>query len=557
MKAEHRQVFKLLFRHQKQQWRLALAAGLLLLFSAALQLPAPLITRYLVDEVIPSGDFLRLHALAAALVLVVAAYHGSSYLLHRVTVENRVRVEESLRRSLWEKVLLAPASLAEGERKGYLQARLDADVDRVGDLFLDSLLEVVLQVVTLLVGVGLLLYLNVFLAIVSFLAVPFFVWTSKRYMGALEGQSGERQEAWARFRGVLVELLSLFATVKAHAGEPRAREIHQQNLRRALEADRCYGFLSAKASAVAAVGGAVLPLFVLWYGSWAIMHGRFTLGSFLAFHGALGYLFGPVQALVGVSFDVAGAMAAGKRLVELSGWPEEGARFGGKPLPKVFTLEARQLWVSPGEGRVVGPVSFVLEPGMWLALVGGSGVGKTSVLRALIGMAEIVEGEVLVEGTPLSHFSLTELRKKVALVGQEPRFFAGTVRENLAVFAANPSDLALEEILECCMLRETMAALPEGLDTHLAEGGISLSGGERQRLALARALLLRPNVLLLDEITAGLDGKTEERLLHRLRALPWKPAVLVVTHRLAPLRFVDEIVSMGQVDAAARRTELA
>lgn len=546
MKPEHRRVFKLLWQHQKKQWPLACAAGFLLFASAALQLPAPLVTRYLIDQVIPSGDFSRLHVLAGVLVAVVAAYHGFSYLFHRVMVENRVRVEQSLRTALWEKTLLSPASLTEGEHKGYLQARLDADVDRVGDLFLDNFLEVLLQVVTLAVGVGLLFYLNSFLAVVSLLAVPFFVWTSQRYMGELERESAARQEAWARFRGVLVELLSLFATVKVHAGEGQAKERYRLHLGAALETDRRYGFLSAKASTVAAVGGAVLPLFVLWYGAWAIMKGQFTLGSFLAFHGALGYLYGPVRSLVGVSFDVAGALAAGQRLVEVMDWPQEGTGFGVALVSEKPTVVVHELQVEPGEGCMVGPISFALKPGAWVALVGETGVGKSSVLRALVGLAKIVGGEVLIDGMPFSHFSLSQLRRAMVLVAQEPRFFAGTIRENLFLFAPQASKRELQEVLERCVLKETVRRLPQGLDTPLAEGGASLSGGEKQRLALARALLLRPKVLLLDEITAGLDRATEQQLLHELQRLPWKPAILWVTHRLAPLGFVDEVVEMKQ-----------
>ncbi len=549
MKPEHRRVFQLLWQHQKKQWPLACTAGLLLFASAALQLPAPLVTRYLIDQVIPSGEFSRLHLLAGVLVAVVAAYHALTYLFHRVMVENRVRVEQSLREALWEKTLFAPVSLTEGEHKGYLQARLDADVDRVGDLFLDTFLEVLLQVVTLLVGVGLLFYLNSFLAVVSLLAVPFFLWTSQRYMGALERESGVRQEAWARFRGVLVELLSLFATVKTHGGESPAQGKYREGLNHALTSDRRYGFLSAKASTVAAAGGAVLPLFVLWYGAWAIMRGQFTLGSFLAFHGALGYLFGPVRSLVGASFDVAGALAAGQRLLEVMDWPQENVSFGTGLLPRKPTVEVRDLRVEPGQGRTVGPVSFVLQPGAWVALVGETGVGKSSVLRALVGMAKVAGGEILIDGTPLCRFSLSELRRSVVLVAQEPRFFAGSIRENLVLFAPHAGERELEEVLARCVLQEALRRLPQGLDTPLAEGGASLSGGEKQRLALARALLLRPKVLLLDEITAGLDRATEQRLLHQLHCLPWNPAILWVTHRLAPLGFVDEVVEMQQQKA--------
>jgi len=513
-----------------------------MLVAALLQLPAPLLTRYLLDHVIPSGDFSRLHWFALLLVAVVAGYHAASYAFHLATIENRVRVERAIREGLFTSVLAAAPAAFEGERKGYLQSRLDADVDRIGDLFLDTFLNLALHVLTLIFGVGLLVYLNPFLAAVSLVSLPFFVWTSKRYAGRLYAASGARQEAWAQLRGKLVELLAMGPALKLHGRETEAKGHFREALQQALREDRGLGFLQARASAVANVAGAVLPLFVLWYGVWAIMRGQFTLGSFLAFHAALGYLYGPVEALVGLGFGLASGTAAGMRLVAIAGLPREQERFGSKPLPPRFSLRVQHLEVRVAEGRVVGPLSFSLQPGQWVALVGPTGSGKSSVLKALVGFRAVEAGAVTVNGEPLHDFSLPCIRERIALVPQDPVLLAGTVEDNLRLFQPKAGSWSWEQALWHAAL--DLDKLSQGLRTPVAEGGASLSGGERQRLALACALLRKPAVLLLDEVTAGLDVDTEHQLLERLRQLPWNPAILWVTHRAAALRFVSQVVSM-------------
>ncbi|MGC8915988.1 MAG: ABC transporter ATP-binding protein [Thermoanaerobaculum sp.] len=550
MNAEVRRVFALLWRHQRRQWRLAAAAALLLLFTAALQLPAPLVTRYLLDVVIPSRDFARLHVLALSLVAVVAAYHGASYLFSRLVIVNRLRVEKTLRQELFTCLLDAPVAALHRERKGYWEARLDADVDRLGDLFLDSALNIGLQVVTLVVGVALLFYLNPFLATVSLVSMPGFAWLSQRYSRRLYHATARLQEAWARFRGKLVEMLSLAPTVKVHGAEEKAARTFAHELSGALEMQKEYGFLSARASTASQLAAAVLPLFVLWYGAWAIMGGSFTVGSFLAFHAALGYLYGPVHNLVGMSFDVAGALAAGRRLVEIADLPREAALFGAARLAGAGTLELEEVVVAVGEGKTVGPVSLRLAPGQWVALVGPTGVGKSSVLQAIVGIKPVVSGRILVHGQPHGCVRLGELRRQLALVSQDPELWAGTVGDNLRFFSPDGPGLLPEDALWYAVLDQGTATIP--VAAAVAEGGSSLSGGERQRLALACALMRKPQVLLLDEVTAGLDPATETELLRRLRQLPWRPAILWVTHRHGILREMDGVVAMEGGPTLAR-----
>lgn len=536
--------WKVILKYQKRHWKLSLLAFFLLLFSSLLQLPAPLITRYLIDDVLGSKDYFKLNSVALILLFVLLFYRLSSYLFQRVVIENRIRVEGELRKDLWERLIFGPSAKFDLEHKGYLQSRLDSDVVVVGNLFLTNILDIGLNIATLIVGIFLMFYLNLTLAIVSLLCLPLFVYISRKFSFRLQLLSGERQEVWARFRGILVEFLQMFLILKVYSSEKKSLESYEEHLNKALSKDKELGLLSTLATTLSGFLTGLLPLFVLWYGLFLIMKDHFTIGSFLAFYSALSYVYGPIGSLVNISFDVNTSLAAANRITEILETPKEEYCFGKKELKEVKAIDVVDLIVSPSEGKETCPINFSLKKGEWLGIVGETGCGKTSLLKTIVGLISAKKGRVLLNGDDLYCYSLSTIRKKIALVPQEAVLFRGTFKENLLFFKGDLTEDKLNELLKYCLLENVFQKFKNGWNEDIAESGATLSGGEKARISLLRALVVEPEVLLLDETTSQLDMTTEKELLVKLKSFPSKQTVIIVSHRPSVLEFTDKVLEV-------------
>jgi subfamily B ATP-binding cassette protein MsbA len=524
----------------------AATAGGLMLLGGLLQLPAPLLTRYLFDRVLPSGNTGQLTLFVTLIAGLLLLGTGVGTLQARLSLACRYGAEEGVRKAALARLLAAQRSWLDSQASGYLLSRLDDDIDQIHHVLLDPILTVAMQGLTLAAGVALAFYLQPRLAWVTLLSLPLFLASLVTFSRNLRRLASERQERWARFRGVLVEGLAQSLVLQASGRQRAFEERAGREAGAALTMARRTEWAQVLAGSLTGLIAAALPLFVLWYGVHEIMVGHFTIGGFIAFNTCIGYLYGPVRALVDLRLDLHTALAAGSRIVALLDAPEASSAFGITPLNSFERLDVSgvSFTYEDGASRGCRGVTLSLHRGESVALVGPSGSGKSTFLRVVLGFAQPEAGHLTINGRDYRNYRLESLRARIGYVPQEPELFQGTLLENLVLFESGPDHAWIQWLLDACRLNASLRRFPRGLDTPVQEAGSSLSGGEKQRFAIARALYSKPELLLLDEATSAMDPDTESALVNVLLTLPWKPAILFATHRHGILPAFDQVITL-------------
>ncbi|MBN1327719.1 MAG: ABC transporter ATP-binding protein, partial [Candidatus Cloacimonetes bacterium] len=285
------------------------------------------------------------------------------------------------------------------------------------------------------------------------------------------------------------------------------------------------------------------PVLILSYGGYEIIGGRLSLGSFIAFSSFTGYLLGPASRLANLNLHLQKALKALERIAEILAMPEEGKPSNRIILPDCFKLSFRQIDFSYEPGfRVLKNLDVELSSGERIGLMGGSGTGKTTLLHLICGLIYPDSGEILLNGNILGRNGLLGLRKQIAVVGHKAELFDDTIMNNIMAGNSKASCHEVERFCRLVNAHEFITQFPEGYDTRIGFQGEYLSAGQQQRIALARALISKPRILILDEVTANVDGKSQNYLLRTIYSLPRNMLILMVSHRYSTIRECDRVL---------------
>jgi thiol reductant ABC exporter CydC subunit len=444
---------------------------------------------------------------------------------------------------------LAPAQL-EGYRHGDLLARMVADVDALQNLHLRAVVPPIVALVAGVVAVGVtgafLPAAGLVLAaglVVGGVAVPALA-------GAL-GRRGGRRQATARgeLSAELVELLGAAPELVAYGGEGDALtrlRVADRALVRLARRDALVGGV-ADGAGLAVVGATVAGVLAVAVGASSDGHLDRVLIAMLALLALAS--FEAVQPLAAAARELSATLAAGRRVLELADREaaivDPTAPAAPPRWPFAVALEGVSARYARGERPALNGTSFRLEPGRRLALVGASGAGKTTVVNLLLRFLDPEDGRVTIAGRDLREYRQQDVRRAIAVAGQDSHVFSASIRENVRLARPDAKDGEIERALRRARLWPWVAGLPDGLDTDVGEDARDVSGGQRQRLVLARALLVDAPVLVLDEPTAHLDPSTAQELMRDVFAAVDDRSVLLITHRPEGLDLVDEIIRIG------------
>lgn len=534
-----------------QPYRLQLFIGFTLtLLATAATLVPPYLTMPLMDEVLipfQNGapiDYhkatLYLSGLLGAALLAWGLGWAHTYILARVSE----RIGADLRNTAYSHLQHLSLEYFGGKRTGDLMSRVGAETDRIC-LFLSlHLLEFASNVLMITMTAIILFSIDPWLALATLLPLPFIAWMIQAVRDKLRFGFEKADRVWSEITSVLADTIPGIRVVKAFAQEQREisrfREANRRNLAINDRVNRVWALFSPSVTLATEVG-----LLVVWiFGIWLISERQISVGVLAAFLSYIGRFYLRLDSMSRFISVTQKAAAGAKRIFDIldrvSSVPQ--AADPVRPGRMQGRIEIRQAGFRYGNRQVIHGLDLDIAPGEMIGLVGHSGSGKSTLLNLICRFYDVSEGSIRADGTDLRDLDIEAYRRNIGVVLQEPFLFFGTIAENIAYGKPDASREQIVAAARAAHAHEFILRLPQGYDSLVGERGQALSGGERQRISIARALLIDPRILILDEATSSVDTATEKEIQKALDNLVRGRTTIAVAHRLSTLRKADRLV---------------
>ena len=523
--------------------RLALAV-VCIIMAAGANLYLPWIIKDMIDDVLMSKDMVMLNLIAAGILVVMFTrgvfYYGQSYLVSYVGQ----RVIIDVRSVLFRKFQRMPLSYYDKQQTGTVMSYITNDVAVMQSAIVDNLIELVTEGSILIGSLAMMIYLDWKLSLLTWMTIPLVGFAMKIFGRKLKRSSTVIQERVAEITSLLQESISAIRVVKSFVRESyeikRFEEQNWRNFQAAMKNVKLSSLLTPTVEFLAAIA----VTFIVWFGGYEVVNEVITAGELVAFLTYAVNLANPVKRLSRVYAAIQKAMAAAERVFDIMDLDEKITDVpGAKPLPPIKgKVEFKDITFSYKEGQpALQHISLKAEPGQMIALVGPSGSGKSTIANLIPRFYDVDSGVITIDDHDIRQVTADSLREQIGLVPQETMLFSTSVMENIRYGRLEATDEEVIEAAKAANAEEFIKELPEGYDTKLGERGLNLSGGQRQRLAIARAILKNPRVLILDEATSALDTESEKIVQDALDNLMVGRTSFVIAHRLSTIFNADQI----------------
>lgn len=543
-----------------------LAGFLLTLASTAANLVPPYLTIPLMDELlIPHQTGTPITAAAVtpyliglfgAAALAWALGWARTYILARVSE----RIGADLRTSTFEHLMKQSLEYFGGKRTGDLMTRIGAETDRINVFLSLHLLDFATDVLMIVMTAIILFSINPWLALVTLLPLPVIAWMIHTVRDRLRTGFEKADRVWGEVTNVLADTIPGIRVVKAFAQEARETQRFRDANRRNLEVNdrvnRVWSLFGPTVTLLTEVG----LLFVWAFGIWQVANDQITVGVLTAFIAYISRFYLRLDSMSRIVSVTQKAAAGAKRIFDIldhvssvpePSRPEHLERVEGR-------IELRGVAFRYGNRAVLRGIDLDIAPGEMIGLVGHSGSGKSTLVNLINRFYDVSGGSIMIDGIDIRALPVAEYRRHIGLVLQEPFLFFGTIADNIAYGKPDASRAEIIAAARAAHAHEFILRLPHGYDSMVGERGQTLSGGERQRISIARALLINPRILILDEATSSVDTATEKEIQRALDNLVQGRTTIAIAHRLSTLRRADRLVVLdrGQIVEVGQHEDL-
>lgn len=541
--------------------KLVLLGLLLIVIRSLAGLVLPWQSKVLLDDVVPSKDVSMLYSLIGIVIAAITVQAVTSFLLTQILSVQAQYLISELRAQVQKKVLSLPISFFDNTKSGALVSRIMSDVEGVRNLIGTGLVQLVGGSFTAIVSLVILIDLNPWMTLFVFVPLSIFGYIALRAFKYIRPIFRKRGKINAEVKGRLTETLAGVRVIKAFNAEEQENIVFEkgvdklfQNVKKSLTATALMTSSSTFLIGVATTG-------IMGIGGYYMILGEMTTGEFLFFTLVLGFMIAPIVQMSNIGSQLTEALAGLDRTEELMNMTaeEDNAARTIELNTLKGDIEFNDVSFSYEEGKdVLHNINFKAPAGSVTALVGSSGSGKSTIAGLSATFLTPKKGKVTIDNQDLSKVRLSSYRQHLGVVLQDEFLFEGSIRQNIMFPRPNATEAELQNAVKAAYVNEFTDRFDDGLETLIGERGVKLSGGQRQRLAIARAILANPKVIILDEATSSLDTESEALIQKSLSELIKDRTTIVIAHRLSTIRKADQIlvIEAGHVVERGTHDEL-
>ncbi len=532
--------------------------GLVLIVVKSLSgLILPWQSKILLDDVVPNKDFDKLYSLLVIVVIAITLQAITSFLLTRILSVQAQYLISELRAQVQKKVLSLPISFFDNTKSGALVSRIMSDVEGVRNLIGTGLVQLVGGTITAIISLIILIDLNPWMTLFVFLPISIFGLVALKAFKFIRPIFRTRGQINAEVKGRLTETLAGVRVIKAFNAEAQENKTFEkgvdklfQNVKKSLTATAIMTSSSTFLIGIATTG-------IMGIGGYYMIDGSMTSGEFLFFTLILGFMIAPIVQMSNIGSQLTEALAGLDRTEELMNM--EAEEDDAERTIQLETIKGDikfdNVSFSYEEGKeVLNNISFDVPKGTVTALVGSSGSGKSTIAGLSATFLNPKSGLITIDNQDVSKIKLSSYRKNLGVVLQDEFLFEGTIRENILFPRPNATEDELQNAVKAAYVNEFTDRFDDGLETLIGERGVKLSGGQRQRLAIARAILANPKIIILDEATSSLDTESEALIQKSLSELMKERTTIVIAHRLSTIKQADQILVIEAGNIVERGT---